>query len=217
MSASRSTSTWSRLNSAVKNYQLFASIKGLSYAMPIPTPALRGYVNWALKDKKLSPATVRVYLSDLKNFQKLEDLPTSNFEDFFVSSMIKGAESLSLYDSLAKRVRLAMSYPLLKIIGHEIANSNWTTHSKKVFWTACCVAFFGSFRMGELLSQEETKYNTEALTWDCVKFVSDDSAVIQIKFPKTSKSGSSQFVDIFRTSDSSTCPLTCLKVYTILL
>ncbi len=185
--------------------------------MPIPTPALRGYVNWALKDKKLSPATVRVYLSDLKNFQKLEDLPTSNFEDFFVSSMIKGAESLSLYDSLAKRVRLAMSYPLLKIIGHEIANSNWTTHSKKVFWTACCVAFFGSFRMGELLSQEETKYNTEALTWDCVKFVSDDSAVIQIKFPKTSKSGSSQFVDIFRTSDSSTCPLTCLKVYTILL
>ncbi len=125
--------------------------------------------------------------------------------------MIKGAENLSLYESLAKRARLAMSYPLLKIIGHEIANSSWTTYGKKVFWTACCVAFFGSFRMGELLSQEETTYNTETLSWDCVKFVSDDSAVIQIKFPKSSKGGSSHFVDIFRTSDSSTCPFTCLK------
>jgi hypothetical protein len=152
-----------------------------------------------------------VYLSDLKNFQKLEDLPVSNFDDFFVTSMIKGAENLSLYESLAKRTRLAMSYPLLKIIGHEIANSNWTTYSKKVFWTACCVAFFGSFRMGELLSQEETTYNTETLSWDCVKFMSSDSAVVQIKFPKSSKGGSSQFVDIFKTSDSSTCPFTCLK------
>jgi hypothetical protein len=179
--------------------------------MPIPASALRGYVNWALTDKKLSPATVKMYLSDLKNFHKLEDRPTSNFDDFFVSSMIKGAENLSLYEVLAKRARLAMSYPLLKLIGHEIANSNWSTHSKKVVWTACCVAFFGSFRMGELLSQDETKYNTETLTWNCIQFVSDDTAVIQIRFPKTSKMGSSQFVDIFKTSDSSLCPFTCLK------
>jgi hypothetical protein len=110
-----------------------------------------------------------MYISDLKNFQKLQDLPVAGFDDFFVSSMIKGAENLSLYSNIAKRARLVMSYPQLKIIGHEVANCKWSNQSKRVFWTACCVAFFGSFRMGELLSPNETSYSTETLTWDCVR------------------------------------------------
>jgi hypothetical protein len=65
--------------------------------------------------------------------------------------------------------------------------------------------------MGELLSPGKTGFNTETLTWDCVKFVSSDSAVIQIKFPKSSKPNSGQFVDIFKISDRGTCPFSCLK------
>jgi hypothetical protein len=172
---------------------------------------LRGYVSWALNVKKLSPSTVRMYVSDLKNFQKQKDLSVEVFEDFFVNSMIKGAENLTLYTNIVKRTRLAMSYPLLKILGHEIANSNWSAHSKKVFWCACCVAFYGSFRMGELLSSEETNFSAETLTWDCVEFVSSDSAVVQLKFPKSSKANAGHFVDIFKIRDSSTCPFTCLK------
>jgi hypothetical protein len=152
-----------------------------------------------------------MYISDLNSFQKLQDLPVAGFDDFFVSAMLKGAENLSLYNNIAKRARLVMSYPLLKIIGHEIANCNWSIQSKRVFWSACCIAFFGSFRMGELLSPNEASYNTETLTWDCVKFVSPESAVIQIKFPKSTKLGSGNFVDIFKTGDNSSCPFTCLK------
>jgi hypothetical protein len=125
--------------------------------------------------------------------------------------MIKGAENLTLYSNIAKRARLVMSYPLLKIIGHEVGNCKWSNQSKRVFWTAFCVAFFGSFRMGELLSPNETSYSTETLTWDCVRFVSSESAVLQIKFPKSSKLGSGNFMDIFKAGDTSSCPFTCLK------
>ncbi len=125
--------------------------------------------------------------------------------------MIKGAENLSMYSKIVKRSRLAMSFPLLKIMGHEIATSDWTDDSKRVVWTAACVAFFGSFRMGELLSPEENSFNSETLTWNCVNFDSASSAIIKIKFPKNGKPNESHFVDIFKIGDSSICPLKSLK------
>ncbi len=72
---------------------------------------------------KLSTATIRIYLSDLKNVHKLEDLSTLNFDDFFVTSMIKGAENLSMNNDIAKRSRIAMLFPVRKLIGHECAGS----------------------------------------------------------------------------------------------
>jgi hypothetical protein len=180
-------------------------------AWPIPIESLRAYVGWSLKTNKLAPSTVKQYLSDLKNFHLLRGLPTKHFDDFFLASMIRGAENLSLYTSLTKPARLVMSFPLLKILGHEIATSNWSVESKRVFWGACCIAFFGSFRMGELLTNDEHQFSVETLTWDCVTFTSKNSAVIQVRFPKNTKRGQAQFVDIFEIEDRSICPFNCLK------
>jgi hypothetical protein len=125
--------------------------------------------------------------------------------------MLRGAENLSLYTNLSKQARLVMLFPLLKILGHEIASSNWSEVSKRVFWGACCIAFFGSFRMGELLSHDEHSYSAETLTWDCITFTSKNSAVILVRFPKNNKRGQAQFVDIFEIKESSVCPFSCLK------
>jgi hypothetical protein len=211
MSASKSTSAWNRQLAAVNSVTLFANSTGIPVIWPFTPTFLRSYVNWACKIKKLSPSTIRLYISDLKTLHKLKDLETNCFEDYFARNMIKGAENLSMYNSIVKRSRLAMSFPLLKIMGHEIATSDWTEGSKRVIWTAACVAFFGSFRMGELLSPEENSFNSETLTWDCVNFDSDSSAIIEIRFPKNAKPNESHFIDIFKLGDSSICPWNCLK------
>jgi hypothetical protein len=108
MAASKSSSVWSRQNSAVKNFSLFSLSNGLPLVWPIPSHTLRSYVTWALNVRRLSPATVRMYISDLKNIQKQKDLSVVGFDDFFVNSVIKGAENLSLYNNIVKRARLAM-------------------------------------------------------------------------------------------------------------
>jgi myosin heavy subunit len=41
--------------------------------------------------------------------------------------------------------------------------------------------------MGEILPPEENKYSEETLKWDCVKFQSENSVVIQLNFPKSGK------------------------------
>jgi hypothetical protein len=100
--------------------------------------------------------------------------------------MIKGAKNLKLYSNIFKPAKFVMTFPLLKILGHEIANSGWSEESKTVVWAACCVAFFGSFRLGKILPGNTTK-SQETLTWDRVHFSDSGSAIINIRFPKAIK------------------------------
>jgi hypothetical protein len=124
--------------------------------------------------------------------------------------MLKGADNLSLYSNITKHAKLVMTLPLLKILGHEIATSSWSTDSKRVFWAACCVAFFGSFRMGEILADNENSYSTETLTWDCVNLSVPNTATIQVRFPKSNSKNTSDFIDLFAIQNSPLCPHACL-------
>jgi hypothetical protein len=151
-----------------------------------------------------------VYLSDLKLAHNLRGLETEIFNDFFIKSMLKGAENLALYKNISKRARLIMTLPLLKILGHEIAKSSWSSDSKRVFWSACCLAFFGSFRMCEILMSSEKNFSEEHLTWSRVKFSDADYATIHIGLPKVNKFLSGDFIDIFKIENESFCPFACL-------
>jgi hypothetical protein len=171
---------------------------------------LRNFVNWALTKHKLSCSSTKVYLSDLKLAHNLRGLKTDIFNDFFTKSMLKGAENLALYTNLTKRTRLIMTLLLLKIIGHEIARSSWSLDSKRVFWTACCIAFFGSFWRCEILMYSEKHFSADHLTWDRVNFSSSDYPTIQIELPKITKFSSGDFTDIFKIGSENFCPHSCL-------
>jgi hypothetical protein len=124
--------------------------------------------------------------------------------------MLKGAKNISLYSNICKPAKFVMSYPLLKLIGHEIAISHWSNETKTIFWAACCLAFFGSFRLGEILPKND-KTSPETLTWSNVSFEKKNSAVINIKFPKIIHNPKGDFIDIFKINNCPCCPFTALK------
>ena len=207
IAASLSTSTWNRFNSSYNCAHTFAICTHQQITWPMNTEFLRSFTNWMLTVRKLRPQTATIYLSDLKLAHKLRNLNTTIFEDFFLKSMIKGASNLSLYSDITSKTKFVMTYPLLKIVGHEIATSNWSEDSKRVLWTACSLAFFGSFRLGEILSQKETEFNPETLTWNNVK-IFKSHAIVHIRFSKNFRTRSGDFVDIFPFPGC--CPLECL-------
>jgi len=105
-----------------------------------------------------------------------------------------------------------MTLELLKLIGHEIATADWNSNSKQVIWTACVVAFFGSFRLGEILSKSEWSYNnTETLLWNDVKFTTPDSVLIHVTVEK-SRNVKGAYIDLFRFSGHNCCPISCLQM-----
>jgi hypothetical protein len=76
-------------------------------------------------------------LSDLKIAHNLTDLDSSQFNDSFSKSMVKGAERLLSYSNIGKKTKLVMTFPLLKLLGNEIAMSSWLEDSKRTCWMAC--------------------------------------------------------------------------------
>jgi hypothetical protein len=174
VAASLSTSSWNRFNSALNCAKSYGS-----FSWPMDITFLRNFTSWALSSRGLSPQTVNIYLSDLKLAHKLRNLDSSQFDDFFIKSMLKGAERLLLYSTICKRTRLVLTYPLLRLLGNEIAVSDWSDDSKRTFWTTCCLAFFGSFRLGEILSPSESNFSRETLTWENIQ-IFEDHAVIHI-------------------------------------
>jgi hypothetical protein len=210
VAASLATASWNRHTAAINSFSKFLREKNLPLTWPASVEVVRNYVSWALNERKISPNSVLVYLSDLKLAHKLRDQPCSFDNDFFTRAMIKGAKNLSLYSNIFKPAKFVMTFPLLKILGHEIAECDWASESKTVVWAACCVAFFGSFRLSEVLPNENPD-SSETLTWDRIHFTDSDSAVINVRFPKAMKKPQGDFVDIFKIGNCSFCPFSALK------
>jgi hypothetical protein len=210
VAASLATASWNRHTAAINSLTKFLCRKNLPLSWPIDLEVIRGYVSWALSVQNMSPNSVLVYLSDIKLAHKLRSQACSFENDFFISAMIKGAKNLNLYSNIFKPAKFVMTFPLLKILGHEIASSGWSEESKTVTWAACCIAFFGSFRLGEILPNEKNGLQ-ETLTWDRVHFSDSGSAIINIRFPKAMKKPQGDFVDIFKIGDCSFCPFSALS------
>ncbi len=140
----------------------------------------------------------------------MRNVPCSFHCDFFICSMLNGAKNLSLYKTIFKPAKFVMSYQLLRILGHEIATSNWKQDSKTVFWSACCLAFFGSFRIAEILPGAYSRDAWETLTWSRIHFTEKNSAIINIRFPKSQERPQGDFIDIFQIKNNSCCPFSAL-------
>lgn len=162
-------------------------------------------------EKKLKPSTVKTYLGSLSTIHKLRNLPHDNFSNYIVKTLIRGAENLTFYDEWAKDTRKVMTLPLLKLLGHEIANSEWSDNSKHVFWTCCLMAFFGSFRIGELLACNKNRFvPKETLLWKDVTFRGTDSVLIHLNITKN-RSVHGETVDLFKYSGNGLCPVSALQ------
>jgi hypothetical protein len=201
VAASMATSSWYRHTASLNCYKNW----------PIQAETARKFTAWAIRSKKLSTDSTKVYISDLKLAHKLRNLQCPFENDVFIPLMLKGAKNLATYNEICKPAKFVMSFHLLKIIGHEVAKSNWDKDRKLVIWTACCVAFFGSFRLGEILPRDNSENSWECLKWNQVIFTQKKSAIINIKFPKVFRNIKGDFIDLFEIKNSDCCPYAALK------
>jgi len=210
LSAAFSASTWNKHNAAINCLKLFEKNLANVDSWPLDIEKVREFTSWCILSKKLNPQTVKDYLSSINTIHKLHGKKSEINGDFRIEMMIRGAENLRFYENITEKTRLVVTLPILKIIGHEIAKSDWEKQNKQVFWTACVIAFFGSFRMGEILSKNEKSYNpNETLLWEDIVF-REDSVLIHVKIPKT-RSQKGEYIDLFPFTGHNCCPVTTLK------
>ncbi len=120
-------------------------------------------------------------------------------------------ENLDRYESKSKNSRKVMTLSLLRVIGNQIARTEWSNDSKLTVWGACTTAFFGALRFGEILPQKSNDYcEMETLLWNDLKFRSDGSVLMHIKLDKV-RNMKGSFIDIFEFPLAGCCPVKTLN------
>ena len=209
--AAYAEASWKKISNALNAYKKYCICKRLPFELPIDRNTMSDFISWAALEKKLSPDSIKSYISNIKLIHKLKGLPTDGCSSFLCKTLIRGAENLHFYSNEKKEQKKVMSLPLLRILGHELANSNWSDHSKVVIWSTYTVAFMGSFRLGELLAKSETEFNPlETLMWQDIKFMSDDSIQIHVKVPKT-RTAKGEHISLFPFPFYGCCPVAAIK------
>ncbi len=209
VAAAFSASTWKRMSAAISSFKRFAMGLGTTLSWPFSSENVNRYIVWSQKTAKLSPQTVTAYLSDLATCHKLRGMDPSACSSFLAKTMLKGAKNLASYKATPKKTKLIMTLSCLKILGHEIASTGWPTIRKAVCWAACTLAFFGSFRMSEILCPADNTYNADTLVWSDVIFHDTNSVTIKIRHPKSNRSGGEK-VDVFKFAGHNCCPVKAL-------
>jgi len=211
ISAAFADSTWKKFSCAEKSFVLYENFKGVKSSWPLNQSVLTDYAGWAFTHGGLKASTLQAYLGGLKCIHELKGLDSRGFGSFVLKSVIRGKENLEVYDNVTSGTRKVMTLPLLKILGHEIAKSGWIKNSKQVVWGAATLAFFGSFRAGEILVKGEKVFcPDDTLLWKDVKFCGEDHILIHIKNPK-SRQKEGEFVDIFSFEGNNVCPVKALR------
>jgi len=179
---------------------------------PVDRDVIRGFVFWAIDNRKLKANTVKSYLSAISFAHTVRGFDkNSNSIDGLVDLMLSGASNISTEKASVTKKRRAMSLPLLKILGHKVWESNLDQLKKQSIWAACCTAFFAAARMGELLSTNVTNFDPDStLCWKDIR-ISDLHVLIHVKKPKNNKTGG-EFLDVFCVPNESFCPVCALKV-----
>jgi hypothetical protein len=184
---------------------------GKKFQWPLSDNVLAKFIHFASTSKNLKQSTIKSYISSFALYQNLHHMDNSACYSFQTKLLLKGAKNLEFYKENKNLPRKAMTYPLLKILCHQIASTNWSKVNKQVFWASLTVAFFGSMRFGEILSSHRDQFNpNETLLWEDIKLM-HSSAIITVKIPKT-KNLKGEYVDIFEIPDERFCPIKALKV-----
>jgi len=108
-----------------------------------------------------------------------------------------------------KRISDPVSVKDLEGIRKQIRSRNWERLSKAVTWSCCCLGYFGSFRMGELLSKSKNGFDQSSdLTWNDLK-ERPDGFTITVKNPKSGRK--TELVEIFEFPKKRLCPVRSLR------
>jgi hypothetical protein len=80
--AAYAEASWKKISSALNAYKKYCICKKLPFELPIDRNTMSDFISWAALEKKLSPDSIKSYISNIKLIHKLKGLPTDGCSSF---------------------------------------------------------------------------------------------------------------------------------------
>ncbi len=207
--ASLAKSTWKRYNSAFTLWKAFCKEKGKTGDIRKLPENKRDFILWSWEKRSLAVNTIKIYWAELKNLKFLVDELESGGEGL-EKYLFRGMENLRLG---GKRSYPSKTVPLTIDHLHTIREHLGTVTERltaQSVWTCCLVAFWGAFRLGELLGKAEAKFDKFSdLLWGDID-LEFKKATIRLKAPKTRGPPGNRAI-LYRVSKRELCPVAALS------
>ena len=167
-------------DTAMRRFRAFSERYQITDPFPV-TEFLLCTFTASLADDGLAPQTVKSYLAAIRNTQLSLGLPDPRDHSSLpvLKRVLAGIHRTRLNRGQPPRVRLPITATLLRRIKGELLRT--ANPERHVLWAGCCTAFFGFFRLGELLQSSQAQFNPRLhLSWG-------DMAVNNARDPKMLK------------------------------
>ena len=204
------SSSWKSRLSSFNKLKTFANDTNSKISWPSSQETGNGFFVWCYECGNVSANTLKNYLVHLNSIQSFLGFKKFNNHKKITSTLLNGLKNSKREKSKATSIRKAFTFDVLKSIRSKLKKECKIKLMFQTFWTACCVAFFGCFWLGEILPKNPHVFDsTSELTWNDVK-IHRKSISINIKYPKSSPSFSEK-VYLFNFKLKKFCPVRNLK------
>lgn len=190
-------------NSGVVKLHRFVKVKGLSTEemLPITSNLLKRFVVWASKkdvevakdDESVKSTTLKAYIAGIKAWHMFHDQPYPHHADAAVKTLLKATKMIEARMNEVERKRPPVLVSDL-VIPLEVLPERGELGLAML--TVALVAFWGTARLGELLSDNKKK---RLPRWDDLVWADDKSYVrIRLLDAKTAAPGEVQEIHLQR-------------------
>eukprot|EP00731_Ephydatia_muelleri_P000372 Em0001g372a len=196
-------STHRSYDCALRRFNSFCVLYNVSDPFPV-TEKLLCYFSTKLANDGLAPQTIKVYLSAIRSMQLSLGLPLPREESSLpvLKRVLDGIRRTRASECRAPRIRLPITVGVLRQI-HTALGAGISEPDGLAFWAIATSAFFGFFRLGELLMGSETEYSpANHLSWGDVALdakVAANMVKIHLKKSKCDQFGAGADVFLGRT------------------
>ena len=199
----------------MKRFHSFCITYNVVTPFPLSEHLLCSFATF-LADQGLAPQTGKSYLSALRSMQISIGLPDPREQSSLpvLKRVQAGISRTRMLKGSPPRIRLPITAHILGRIHHALITSS--IPDKIVLWAVSASAFFGFFRLGELLPLSATSYNpATGLAWGDVAVDSHTNPQMikfHLKVSKCDQFGSGSDVVVGKTSNQ-LCPVAAILQY----
>jgi hypothetical protein len=200
-----SSNTWHKCFAALTKFQTYLADTNQTLKWPIQTNVVNGFVLWCEKRKNIQPQSVKTYIFGLSKIQQFLGFEKINFCRSIGENLLKVWE----HNAKSKSVRKGkMSLKVLKKI-RKLAKLQFNNYNFRTIWAACCLAFFTSCRMGELLADKKTLFGLDSTLLCSDIELKKTELKITLKTSKTSNQPEKLY--LFSIPNEKFCPVKALN------
>jgi hypothetical protein len=168
--------------------------------------------------RKVKHRTIENYLAGIRQLHVVKGLDEPNLRAGVVGLVLTGKKNM---ETRARKVgeargaRLPVTLNVMKLIKATVKTAAWDKQEKLLMWAVCCLAFSGSFRIGELLAKESRRFDPASTLLEGEVAIVEGtggkmSVQVQVKWAKQDKAGQGFAVEVYETG-SAICPVRALQ------